>query len=435
MRPTGKALQLAALGVALAVLPLVLPGAGFLWVLYWTGLVLALVLDGSRCPRPEDLDVTVDAPEQVFMGNEEAEMEVVLSLPTPRPVPAQVTVDWGELLEPAPVRSLVLSPELAGVTLPLVPRRRGEADLETLWVRWESPWGLVRRTATRPLERSVRAVPDVGFVRGAAVRFFDVRESHIGAKIERFAGEGSEFESLREWQPGLGRRSIDWKASARHTRLLSREMRAERNHQLILAMDTGRLMAEPVDGAPLLDHAIHAALILAYVSLRHGDRVGLFPFAARPGVLTPPRGGVATFRSLLALTGELAYEAEETNFTWALTELASRLRRRSLVVVFTDFVDHVTSRLMVDHLTRLGRRHVVVFAALRDPTLTTVRDAEPVTSQDVERAVMAETLVKEREVTLARLRREGVFALDAPPREVGPPLLDRYLDVKRRERI
>ncbi len=434
MRPTGKALKLAALGVALAVLPLVAPGAGLPWVAFWAGLVLAWVYDAARCPRPETLEVTVAAPEQIFMGDE-ADLEIVLSLPTPRPVPADVTVDLEAPLEPAPVRTLPLSAEPAAVTIPLVSRRRGQADLETLWVRWESPWGLVRRTATRPLERSVRAVPNVGFVRGSAVRFFDVREAHIGTKIERYAGEGSEFESLHEWLPGLSRRSIDWKASARHTRLLAREMRAERNHQLILALDTGRLMAEPVDGAPLLDHAIHAALILAYVSLRHGDRVGLYPFAARPGALTPPRGGVSTFRSLLRLTGELAYETDETNHTWALTELSSRLRRRSLVVVFTDFVDSVTADLMVDHLARLGRRHLVVFVALRDPTLAAVRDAEPTRPTDVERSVMAETLVKEREVTLARLRREGVFALDAPPRRVGPPLLDRYLDVKRRERI
>lgn len=434
MGPTGKAWKLAALGVALAVLPLVVPGAGLLWVAFWAGLSLAWVYDAARCPGPEALQVTVDAPEQVFMGDE-AELEIVLSLPAPRPLPAEVAVDLEDPLEPAPVRTLRLSAEPVEVTMPLVSRRRGRADLETLWVRWESPWGLVRRTATRPLERSVRAVPNVGFVRGSAVRFFDVREAHIGTKIERYAGEGSEFESLHEWLPGMGRRSIDWKASARHTRLLAREMRAERNHQLILALDTGRLMAEPVDGAPLLDHAIHAALILAYVSLRHGDRVGLYPFAARPGALTPPRGGVSTFRSLLRLTGELAYETDETNYTWALTELSSRLRRRSLVVVFTDFVDSVTADLMVDHLARLGRRHVVVFVALRDPTLTAVRDAEPTRPTDVERSVMAETLVKEREVTLARLRREGVFALDAPPRQVGPPLLDRYLDVKRRERI
>lgn len=433
MRPTGKALKLAALGVALAVVPLVVPGAGLLWILFWAGFGLVWVYDGARCPRPEALDVTVDAPEQVFMGTV-AEMEIVLSLPTP-PVPADVKVDLEEPLEPVPPVAVTVSAEPTVVPIPLHARRRGTARLQTLWVRWESPWGLVRRTVDLPLERSVRAVPDVGFVRAAAVRFFDVREAHIGTKIERYAGEGSEFESMRDWLPGLSRRSIDWKSSARHTRLLAREMRAERNHQLILALDTGRLMAEPVDGAPLLDHAIHAALTLAYVSLRHGDRVGLYPFAARPGVLTPPRGGVSTFRSLLRRSGELAYETDETNYTWALTELSSQLRRRCLVVVFTDFVDGVTADLMVDHLARLGRRHVVVFVTLRDPTLTAVRDAEPTRPMDVERAVMAEALVREREVTLARLRREGVFALDAPPRRVGPPLLDRYLEIKRRERI
>jgi uncharacterized protein (DUF58 family) len=140
-------------------------------------------------------------------------------------------------------------------------------------------------------------------------------------------------------------------------------------------------------------------------------------------------------RALTRIAGELVYSTEETNFTLGLTDLASRLRRRSLVVVFTDFVDSVTAELMVENVLRLRRRHLVVFVALRDPTLGELADAEPETLLDVDRAVVAGTLLRERELTLGRLRKAGVFAIDAAPAEVGPQLVNRYLEIKRREMI
>jgi uncharacterized protein (DUF58 family) len=230
-------------------------------------------------------------------------------------------------------------------------------------------------------------------------------------------------------------RSIDWKASARHTRLLSRELRAERNHQIVFALDTGRLMAEPLDGVPRIDHAIHAALLMAYVSLRHGDRVSLFPFDERPGALSPPRGGVGALPHLIRHTTELAYSDAETNYTLALTDLASRLRRRSLVVVMTEFVDTVTAELMVENVLRLARRHLVLFVALRNPELEAETLAEPRQLVQVERAVIAESIARERELVLRRLRRRGVTCIDARPEHLGTDLLNRYLEIKRRERI
>ena len=277
-------------------------------------------------------------------------------------------------------------------------------------------------------------MPDAPRVQAEALRFFGGR-NQTGVKVEKFAGDGSEFDSLREFLPGMDRRTIDWKASARHTRLLSREFRAERNHQIIIAADTGRLMAEPLDGVPRLDHAIHAALLMAWVSLRHGDRVGLYAFDDAPRGYAPPRSGRGAFGGLLSLCAGMAYRESETNFTLGLTHLMTRLKRRSLVVVLTDFADTVTAELMVDNLGRLARRHLVMFVALDDPLLRSLSDGTLSEMADVERAVVAESLRSDREVVLARLRRMGVLVVDALPGRVGPALVNRYLDIARRERI
>jgi uncharacterized protein (DUF58 family) len=293
----------------------------------------------------------------------------------------------------------------------------------------------VGRLKRVPVAREVDVVPDLRPVRDAALRFSGSRELEGGVQVERFVGDGSEFDALREYVPGLDPRAIDWKASARHRKLLSRDFRAERNHQVVLALDTGHLMSEPLRDVARLDHAVSAALLLGYVSLRVGDRVGLYGFDAVPRAWAEPQGGLAAFRRLQAVSAGLGYTTAETNFTLGLAELSARLRRRSLVVVFTEFVDTVTAELMVENLARLARRQLVIFVALRDPALQRVALARPRRLGDVYRAVVSSDLVVERERVLARLRRAGVLCVDAEPGAVPAQLVNRYLEVKRREMV
>jgi uncharacterized protein (DUF58 family) len=194
-------------------------------------------------------------------------------------------------------------------------------------------------------------------------------------------------------------------------------------------------MSEPLLGIPRLDHAINASLLLAYVALKSGDRVGLFAFDDGVRLFAEPQGGVKSFVRLQRQTAGLAYSGAETNFTLALLELSRRLRRRSLVVVLTDFVDTVTAELMVENLTRLGRGHLVIFVALRDVAADALAAAEPRDLQVLSRAVTAHDLVRERDVVLSRLRREGVHCLDGPPAAISTRLINHYLDVKRREMV
>jgi len=435
LRPTPRALRLAAAGVALAVLPALAGPAWILpWLAAWAALLLAGGVDAALCPPPGRLTVDLATPGLLGM-DETGEADLTLSAPARRPLAAEVVADVSAELAPPDAARVALGREPGRLALPLRPLRRGTARIAAVWVRYEGPLGLVRRTTVRRLDREIPVVPNLGLVRRRAVEHFSSRDALAGLKVERYPGEGSEFHALREFSIGLDRRAIDWKASARHTRLLARETRAERNHQLVLALDGGRLMAEPVDGVPLLDHAIHAALLLAFVSLRYGDRVGFYHFDERPRSFASPRGGMGTMGAISRLSAAVGYAPVETNFALGLTELSRRLRRRALVVVFTDFVDAVTAELMVDNLARLAGRQLVLFVAFRDPTLAALRDAAPRDLVDVDRAVVAGTLERERETVIGRLRRLGIHVVDAVPARVGPRLIDRYLRIKRREMV
>jgi uncharacterized protein (DUF58 family) len=292
--------------------------------------------------------------------------------------------------------------------------------------------GLAWKQRSERLDRAVPVLPDLEGVREEALRLF-ARDAVHGMKVERERGDGTEFDNLVEFMPGMDRRAVDWKRSAAHGKLLAKQFRTERNHPVVLALDTGRLMSAPLDGLPRIDRALNAALLLAYVGLKLGDRVGLFAFDARPRLSTGTVWGPNAFALLQRRAASLDYSEDEANFTLALTELGGELKRRTLVVVFTDFADTIGAELMVENIGRLARKHLVLFVVLRDAELERMAEAEPRIPGDVSRAVVAGGLMRERELVLERLRRLGVQVLDAPLNRLGPSLLNGYLDVRRRE--
>jgi len=429
MRPTLRCVLVFTAGIGVALLTAVFsPQLWTLWIAYVGVAVLATGLDVVLGLPARRLELRVAAPDTLYIGDR-AQLTVELSTPRRRLPRIERLADLGESLMPQPPRT-TSDPT---VTIPLVPRRRGTARIEALWLRWSGPFGLVQRQLVRRLDHEIAVIPNVRAVQQAALRFFSQREFLSGLKIEHYVGDGSEFESLRDYVPGLDHRAMNWKASARHRKLLVEEFRAERNHRVVIAVDTGHLMSEPIEGIPKLDHAINVGLLLSYVCIRTGDRVGWFGFDEKPRSFIEPEGGTQAFRRMQHLTTELAYSQSETNFTLGLSELSTRLRRRSLVVLLTDFVDTITAELMIENLRRLSRRHVIVFVTLRDPSLEELAWRGPANLGDIHRSVVAHEFVREREVVLRRLGRLGVHCIDALPKDVTTALLNRYLDIKRRE--
>jgi len=316
MRPTLRAVLLFSATVPLALVLLV--SSPELWpISVDLGLfVIALIgIDALLCTRLRNLDVVYDMPARLFIGAEDALRLRITQKNKPRAVLFEAMLEQRGELEPPAVRRLVGTPEQpASGMLPIVPKRRGEVFIDALWLRWRGPFALAERTRRIPIARKIDVLPDVRGISSAAVQFFS-RDAIEGIKLEQQKGEGTEFESLRDHAAGLDNRFIDWKRSAKHLRLLSKEFRVERNHQIVLAFDTGHLMAEPIEGLPRLDHAIHAGLLLGWISLRSGDYVGSFGFDARVRQFMQPSRGLPYFIKLQSGSSQLAYQTEETNFT------------------------------------------------------------------------------------------------------------------------
>ena len=435
--PSARALVLLALFAPLAVvIAATAPGAWIAPPALALALLAVTVIDGLLAGRLLDLklhhpaDVEVGQPARLtlhaefagWMGGGAPEAALGFDLRLGERGTAVFALERGPV------------PDIWASEAEIVPTRRGTGTLHELWLRWPGPLGLAHRQAHRPLDLAIRVWPDLSPVRSPVLQTF-LRNAQFGLIARRIRGEGTQFEALSEYEPGMDRRRIDWKSSARHSRLYARENEAERDNQIVFAFDCGQAMCEPVDGLPRIDRAVSAALMASYVALKGGDRVALFGFADKPELMTPFALDARHFHRLQTAAASLDYVAREPNFTLALATLTARLKRRSLIVLFSDFADPTSAELMVESVERLVRHHVVIFVTMEDAELADLTEAEPARLRDLATAVAADGLARQRALVLQRLRRLGVDVIEAPWQAIGYRLLDRYLAAKRAEAV
>lgn len=308
---------------------------------------------------------------------------------------------------------------------------RGRGVVHALWSRIDGPLGLFRRIDRHSVESSVDVVPNAERVRELALAHFGSQPLG-GVHLQKRVGDGGELDSLEAYQPGMDLRKVDWKSSARHQQLQVRRFRVEQNQRLILCTDVGRLMADPLDDVERLDHAIHSMLLLSQVALKAGDKVGVHAYGQGPAAWVAPSSGMRQLGRIRRALASLHAQAEETNHVLGVHHLLGRLKRRSLIVIFTEFTDATTAELMIEHVGHLARRHLVVFVALDDPAIEEPLARAPESPEDLAAAVVAGGLKQDRRRVLRRLRRMGVDVISGPPGPAALQLLARYVHIKRR---
>jgi uncharacterized protein (DUF58 family) len=432
IRPTPRAVILFSLGLPVALLVIVWNPA--LWPFSFDLSLIALLviaIDALLILPGRSIKLTTTAPARLPVGTEGTIDIALFAKRAVRPVNVEAMVDVdGPIETPTPAYARLEG--VAGVIhIPFSALRRGVIELQMVWLRWRGPLGLVECRQRRPLASRIEILPSARTSFDTTLQILS-KSAIYGTKTQNQKGEGTEFDTLREHVAGLDSRFIDWKQSARHRKLLSKEFRIERNHQIILAFDTGHLMLEPIEGLARLDHAIEAGLMLGWTGLRAGDFVGSFAFDATIRQYLDPGRGSGYYSRLQRAAAQLAYHTEETNFTLGLAELNSRLKRRALVVLFTEFVDSVMAELLIESLKRMANRHAVIFVTLQDPLTARLVEAEPKDFGIVAEAVVAHDFARERAIVLERVARLGIHCLDVPVGGLSIALLNRYLEIKQK---
>ncbi|HEX6927089.1 MAG TPA: DUF58 domain-containing protein [Longimicrobiaceae bacterium] len=317
---------------------------------------------------------------------------------------------------------------------------RGRGNLGDVYLRLLGPLGLVWYQRCESIPAEVRVQPGLRDLRRYRLLAHRHRLSEMGLRAMRQPGEGSSFESLREYVRGDDPRRLDWKASGKHGTLIVRQTETERSQNVLLTIDAGRLMTEELSEAggngvrrERIDSALAAALLLAEVAAQHGDRVGLFVFSDQVHHFFPPAR--APLSRLVDTLSEIEARLVEPDYPGAFAFLGRRLRRRSLIVLFTDVIDARASSALLANVSAATRRHLPLAVAIRNPALERVATAPVEDESGAYRRAAAEELLLLRNVALATMRRAGVLVADTTPERAVPTVVNRYLEVKRRGRV
>lgn len=397
-------------------------------------LALGVATDLALAGSVRQLQLTRGGDRSVRLG-QQASVQLVVANPGNRRVRGTLRDAWPPSAGAQRARHDVLVPpgERRRLTTVLQPTRRGDRRAHRITIRSMGPLGLAARQGSHQVPWTVRALPPFTARKHLPPKLARLRELD-GRTPMMIRGQGTEFDSLREYVPGDDVRSIDWRATARATDVMVRTWRPERDRQLLLVLDTGRTSAGRVGDAPRLDHAMDAALLLAALASRAGDRVDLLAYdrAVRASV-----SGVAPAEVLPALVGAMATvepELVEADFRGMAATVLSRVSRQSLVVLFTGLDAAAVAEGLLPALPALSRRHRVMVVAVTDPRAVAMT-ADRGDPEAVYAAAAAERATAERRHTAQLLGRHGVTVVDAPPEEVAPAVADAYLALKAAGRL
>lgn len=433
LAPQPRLIWAVAIGAALIALATVSPVLGFVAAVYNAGLVLLAARDLAMLPGRAGYVVSRTTPQPFSLGEPE-----LVSLRIENPAAAGLLAGVADhapselRAEPREVRGRFGDGGRLDVTYTTFSSRRGAYRFGPVDLRvWrERGWWLRQVRLDRAAE--VAVFPNVVAIKRVQLTLRRGLRVLTGLRRAKPPGGSTAFAGLRDYVRGDDIRRVSWTATARRDRPVVVEVEAERGQQVMVAIDCGRLMTAPAGELDKLDHAVNAALMLAWVAQEQGDRVGLMTFDDRVITFLKPERGAAQVRRITEALYAVRPQHVEPDFGHAMTHLALRIGRRSMVVLLTDVQDPSASRELVAHALRLASRHLVVVVAMSDPAVLAARDSPVGSSERVYEWAAAEEFVALRRESFELLRRGGVLCLDVAANSLSPALVERYLELKER---
>lgn len=432
---TGRAGLVALVGV----LPiLVSPWPATAFVVLAATLLTTLTVDLALSADPKALELTRSSGTSARLG-EPVDIVVRAENTGSRRFRGQIRDAWPPSARAQPRAHPVIidAGRAATLTTRLLPLRRGDQHSAGVTARSFGPLGLAGRQHTHRATWSVRILPPFLSRKHLPSRLARLREID-GLLPVLIRGQGTEFDSLREYVVGDDVRSIDWRATARRADVVVRTWRPERDRRVVIVVDTGRTSAGRVGvdptsadphGWPRLDWSLDAALLLAALAVRAGDHVDFLAHdrSTRAAVFGASRSELLA--QLVEAMAPVEPELIESDSGAMVSAVMRRVRRRALVVLLTDLNASALQEGLLPVLARLSSRHQVILAAVADPRIDQLATGRA-DAAEVYDAAAAERSRNDRRAIAARLRHSGVEVVDAAPEDLAPALADRYLAMK-----
>ncbi|MEO7123316.1 MAG: DUF58 domain-containing protein [Lacisediminihabitans sp.] len=420
--------------VAFGAVPLVVLGNPSVLGLWLLLVVVLSIIDVVAAGSPRRLRVSRELPERVRLG-EAVDSTLFITNAGRRRITGIVRDGWQPSAGAQPTRApLSLPPgERRAFKATLTPFRRGERRVAQVTVRSYGPLGLVARQATLQAPGAIRVLPPFNARKHLPSRLARLRELD-GRTSVQIRGQGTEFDSLREYVRGDDVRSIDWRATARRQDLVVRTWRPERDRRVVIVIDSGRTSAARIDNEPRLDTAFESSLLLAALASKAGDRVDLVIYDRRTRGRVQGASGPELLSRMVNTMAPV--EPELIEMDWAVVPelVRSITSQRALVVLMTSIDAPGASRELLAVLPQLTRRHTVVVSSVTDPTVLEAT-LDRVDRESVYRAASAERAMLDTARVAAAIRQLGADVVTGAPQALPPALADRYIALKAAGRL
>ena len=314
----------------------------------------------------------------------------------------------------------------------LTPPRRGSYRFGKVAVRWASKLGLVWCQTDLAEPQGVKVYPNMRRAREIELKALGAQSFLAVQRRAVRRGEGREFESMRDYVRGDELRHVSWTATARRSKLTTRQYQIERDQTVVIAIDAGRLMTGRIESETKFDTAVHASLALMSACAKAGDNCGLVVFGRRVKKFLPPKRGIGHIDGVLESLYELEPEMIEPSYARAFQFVSSTMKKRAFVVILTDLVDKDSSRELINSLKLLRPRHLPLVVTIGDRDLNAMVSTPPANVREMFRQSASEEIIHQREAALRLVESLGGLALDVTTQTLGPRLLETYLRVKER---
>ena len=427
---TWRAVALTALGI----LPVLVSGNAAM-VLVWAAVVVVIAgLDVALAASPRLISIQRTVPRTVRL-TERAQSVLVITNESRRTFTGVVRDAWVPSAGARANRHPVAVPvgEARRLVTQLVPTRRGDRRADKVTLRALGPLGVAGRQASIPVPGVLRVLPEFASRKHLPSRLARLREMDGQAAVQ-IRGEGTEFDSLREYVIGDDVRSIDWRASARRTEMVVRTWRPERDRRVFIVIDTSRTSAARIGDQPRLDASIEAGLLLGALAAKAGDRVELVAFDRTLRARVAGASGPRLLPALAEAMAPLEPALLETDWPALVALVRERLSRRALVVLLSTVDPAALETGLLPVVEQLSGVHQVVLASVADPTEAELA-AQRATAAEVFDAAAAARSELERIAATMVLNRRGVEVVSALPDDLAPRLADMYLSLKAAGRL
>ena len=306
--------------------------------------------------------------------------------------------------------------------------QRGKVEFPYTQIHLQSPLGFWHRNIKVMTYSEVHVYPNFAAVSHYALMATDNKLSQMGIIKKRRRGEGQDFHQLREYRKGDSLRQIDWKASSRMRKVISREYQDERDQEIIFLLDCGHRMQARDNELSHFDHTLNAILLLSYVALKQGDAVGLATFSGESR-WSSPKKGQHTIQQILNTVYDLQPTSESPDYSQVATDIMVRHKKRALIILVTNLRDEDTDDLL-PALKLLRKRHLVLLVSMREEAIDEVLEKSVTSHNEAVLNAATHQYLQNRKQVFEKISNAKVISLDVVPSQLSVGLINHYLDIK-----